>query len=188
MPLYFPDLILSARGETVAPTDELSKNDIEPKHVYAQVALVRAELELIRLEMGKPEAQHHEMRVSGAAPREVYAQAETLFRKADRLCYERLGLRSRAPAPPEKEIRPGDVLGVVKAANQRIQLVKEKLGIPEQGKAPSPNGEKLPSDVFLSIVQANRQLNLLPSALRPRILVIRLHNQSCYWSGLDRCR
>lgn len=63
---------------------------LQPPDVFLQVGIVRAELELIRLEMGKPENSGEPVLILEAAPREVFFQALTLFRKANRLSYEHL--------------------------------------------------------------------------------------------------
>ncbi len=60
-----------------------ANSKIEPPDVFVHVALVRAELELIRLELGKPKSKQKELPIFDAQPREVYFQAQTLFRKTD---------------------------------------------------------------------------------------------------------
>ena len=135
--------------------------DIAPADVFVRVALVRSELELIRNEMCKPGDDRPELRVSDAAPREVFFQALTLVRKADRLAFEQLRERTPLPEPPIGEIRPADVFAVVDSALARVRRVKEALGIANQVREIPRDSTKQPTDVFRSIVQANRQLNLL---------------------------
>src|SRR5262245_63748362 len=91
---------------------------IEPPDCFARAQLIAAEVELIRAEMGRPQDRRPAPSVKGASPREVYFQALSLFRKADRLCYEITGdqLASIPHAPPISSIEPGDVLGVLDAA------------------------------------------------------------------------
>jgi hypothetical protein len=62
---------------------------------------------------------------------------------------------------PSGDIRPVHVHQVVDAALQRVRLVKKTLGIDEQSRPPPRDPDKTPTDVFRSIVSANRQLNLL---------------------------
>ncbi|NNE90888.1 MAG: hypothetical protein HKN23_04515 [Verrucomicrobiales bacterium] len=135
--------------------------EITPSHVFQQVTLLRAELELIRLEMGKPGVAPPLIRVEKAAPREVYFQALTLFRKTDRLAFEHTRERSGEPVPPEEQIRPIHVRALVDAALKRVQRVKESLAISETVKKPALETGIEPSGVFNDIVAANREINQL---------------------------
>lgn len=135
--------------------------DITPPDVFAHVSLVRAELEDLRAYMGRPKDQSPEFPVSEAEPREVFFQALTLFRKANRMSFEQTRTREPEPAPPETKIMPGHVYAAVDQALQRIQSVKKKLRLDRQVDKDLPDPSKTPSDVFRSIVHANRQLNLL---------------------------
>ncbi len=134
---------------------------VEPSDVFVHVGLVRAELELIRAVMGKPYDTQKEIGVEDAAPREVFFQALTLFRKADRLAFEQARQRAPVPSTPSGDIRPAEVRQVVDAALHRVRLVKKTLGIDEQSRPPPRDPDKTPTDVFRSIVTANRQMNLL---------------------------
>ena len=134
---------------------------LQPPDVFPQVGIVRAELELIHLEMGKPENSGEPVLISEAAPREVFFQALTLFRKANRLSYEHLRTEAAEPTPPPGLIDPGHVHGVVVAALTQLRLVKQKLGIAESVQSPTRDDSKTPIDVLRSILQANRQLDRL---------------------------
>ena len=138
-----------------------TQEEIEPPDVFVRVALLRSELELIRYKMGKPKNRQSEIEVTNVAPREVFFQAMTLFSKADRVCFEQVRERASVPETPTDEIRPAHVFAVVDAALGRIRRVKEKLGIVKQSQEMPRHPTKTPTDVFRSIVQANRQLNLL---------------------------
>jgi len=133
----------------------------EPPDVYVRVGLVREELELIRHEMGKPRNDQPDIGVTNAAPREVFFQAMTLFSKADRMCFEQTRDRAPVPETPATVPQPPDVFRVADAALERIKRVKQYLNIPDATKELSRDANKTPNDVFISIVQANRQLNLL---------------------------
>jgi len=139
----------------------LSREQIEPPDVFVHVGLVRDELELIRFVMGRPKNIQPEIAVTGAEPREVYFQALSLFRKADRLSFEHTRERVSEPKLPPGRILPGDVYEVVNAALLQVRRVKQKLGISEQSSARPRNDSMQPNDVFQSCVQASRQLNLL---------------------------
>lgn len=142
-------------------TSVAGQESIGPPEIYARVALVRSELDRIRAVMGRPENLQSEIGVEGAAPREVYFQALTLFRKSERLCFEQTHERASPPSVPDGEITPADVGEMVDAALERIRLVRNDIGIPQDLPTPELDPQKTPNDVFRSIVQANRQLNLL---------------------------
>lgn len=144
------------------PSADGAKKEIEPPEVYVNVGLVLKELELLRFEMGRPKNIQVKIGVEGAAPREVYFQALTMFRKADRLCFEHTRDRDEPPKRPKGEIRPRHVFEMVSAARERIHRVSTKLRIDMDSVKPDPVDDSiLPNDVFQSIVQANRQLNLM---------------------------
>ncbi len=135
--------------------------DITPPDVLEHVNLVRMELDHVRAFMGRPKDLTSELPVSEAEPREVFFQAVTLFRKADRMCFEQTRVRGREPIPPEGRILPGHVYAAVNAALERVLLVKKHLRLDMQFTKGAPDPSKTPSDVLRSIVQANRQLNLM---------------------------
>jgi hypothetical protein len=134
---------------------------LEPADVFVHVGLVRAELELVRAVMGKPHDTRNVIGVEDVEAREVFFQALTLFRNADHLSFELARQHAPAPSTPSGDIRPVHVHQVVDAALQRVRQVKKTLGIDEQSRPPPRDPDKTPTDVFRSIVSANRQLNLL---------------------------
>jgi len=60
-----------------------------------------------------------------------------------------------------KLIRPYHVWNMVNKALQRIQIVKQKLGIPEQSKEVTAPDYTRPDQVFAAVNYANRQINNL---------------------------
>lgn len=135
--------------------------EITPPDVFSKTTLLREEIELIRREMGKPKLDRPEIRVIAAAPREVFFQALTLYRKANQLCFELTGKNASLQVNPSGKIYPSHVFKVARATLGRLRVIKETLGIAGQGVEPAPDPNKTPTDVFRSIVQANRQLNLM---------------------------
>ncbi|MDE0003669.1 MAG: hypothetical protein OXQ29_13340 [Rhodospirillaceae bacterium] len=129
--------------------------------VYASASQVADEIELIREVMGRPFDDSPRLPATGVSQFEVYFQAQTLFRKSNQLAQEYAGA-ARVPAPPvpEGELEPGDTQTVVAAALEQVILVKEALGIdmqlPEQSR-----GSASATGVFMTILDTNRQLNLL---------------------------
>lgn len=153
--------LVVAPGSAVFSQPSNEPNSVTSGDVFARVARLRSEVEVLRHYMGKPRDEQPELNVRGAAPREVYFQALTLFAKADRLCFEQTRQRSAAPAPPTGEPHPADVLRIVDAALHCVEDVKKYLGINSTIETEETEVANTPTDVFGSIVQANRQLNLL---------------------------
>ncbi len=135
--------------------------EITPADVYARMSRVHGDIELTRFVMGRPKIGGAEIAVTGVAPREVYFQAITMFRKANRLSFEQTREVASTPELPAGDIDPGNVLAVVNAALERISYVKTRLEITTVPATQQPDPSKTPADVFRTIVQANRQLNLL---------------------------
>lgn len=134
----------------------------KPADVFVRVGLFRNELEILRQELGRPRDQRKELAVTNAAPREVLFQALALFRKADRLCFERTGDQGVVPQPPAADkVEPVHVKAVVDFALDRVEQVKAQLGVTEKARAPARDDSKQPSDVINALFGANRQLNAL---------------------------
>ena len=147
-------------SEADAPLDQ-ARATLEPSDVHARLMFLQSELDQIRFEMGKPELTPLELDIADVAPREVYFQAETLFRKANRLSFEHTREVSEAPPEPARTIAPTDVMVVVEASIDRITHVKRHLGITQSSVQQPPDRSKTPTDVFRAIAATNRQLNLL---------------------------
>ena len=82
---------LSAIGADPSVAQNDSEQPLQPADVYARVDVLRQELELIRLEMGRPRDGFVQFRVANVAPREVFFQALTLFGKSNQLFAGRIG-------------------------------------------------------------------------------------------------
>jgi hypothetical protein len=137
-------------------------SEITPSDVYAHVELVLGEIELLRQEMGRPKDARPELGVAQCQPRNCFFEALTLFRKADRLCFERTGEQAAlAHPPPGGDIQPTHVRSVVDVALTRLRQVKHKLGVTESSPAAKRIDGKQPVDVLKLLTRANRQLNLM---------------------------
>lgn len=133
--------------------------EIAPPDVFAHVALAQSDIDLIRREMGKPKLERPDIQVNLVEPREVFFQALTLFRKTNQLCFELTGKRASTPLHPSEAIQSRHVFNVVDRTMERIRIIKDELGIVEKSAKPERDPQKTSTDVFLSIVRANRQVN-----------------------------
>ena len=159
-------------------------NEIEPPDVYQNTLAIRAELETIREFMGRPLEKRPEISVHEAQPREVFFQAITLWIKANRLCREARGASmahmAKIEIAPPKNVTPSDVWTLTQNTMGRLICVKRELGLEGRASRPSRDASKTPTDVFRSIVQANRQLNhLLENPFSPSdvFAIVNLSNE-----------
>ena len=141
--------------------DSLPADEITPADVYRHVVKVAGEVELLRMEMGKPEHRPGMLQINGAAPRDVYFQAITMLRRTDQLCFEQMRQRVPLPDAPEGEITPAATLQIIQLVLGRIAGLKQRLEIPEATELPERQRDKTPDDVFREVVRINSQLNLL---------------------------
>ena len=119
-----------AMGETRSDFSRLvsdtvdSSQEILPANVLTRVELLRKELDDIRFEMGRPKIIDIEMVVQNAAPHEVFFQARSLYRKADRVVVEVTGEESVSLGiTTPHNIQPAHVFKVVSAALDRLQFL-----------------------------------------------------------------
>jgi hypothetical protein len=126
--------------------------------------------------MGKPELVFLKIKITDAQPRDVYFQALTLYKKADRLCFDHTG--DMGPIPPrmkEEGVLPGDVFEVLTGALARIRCVSLKWKISEPVSEYKVDLHKTPSDVYGKILEINRQLNsLLDTPYSPSVVYRRM--------------
>jgi hypothetical protein len=147
--------------DPISGRDSDSVDEITPADVLARVRLLMDEVEEIRRIMGKPKTNVYELRIEGAQPREVLFQAQTLYRKANRLALENTRTSHDAPATIANAIRPMHVWKMVDASLRRVLHVKNQFGITTEFIEVLMPETTVPSDVFLSILNADRQLNSL---------------------------
>lgn len=134
---------------------------ILPADVLARVELLRDNLDLIRLFMGKPEPPSALLRVDAAQPREVYTQALNVQLRANRLAFEQLRVVRSESVVLLEGARPADVFGVTDAALATVLLVKEGLGIDEAVAEKVQHESTTPSEVFNAAITANSELDHL---------------------------
>jgi hypothetical protein len=148
-----------------APT--AGAKEILPADVYQNTLRIQMELERIRQATGKPRELRPEIIIRNASPREVFFQAITFWVKSVRLCKEfrRPGhyYATKVEISPPDKVVPGDVWVLTENARGRLSCVRRELGLEPLKQVPPLDNSKNPSDVYRSIVQANRQINLILS-------------------------
>ena len=139
-----------AHAQTVDNTD-----------VYNLASQVAEEIEYIREVMGRPFDDSPRLPVGDVSQLQVYYQGQTLFRKANQLAQEYAGVPRSAPPPvPDAELQASDSFDVVIAAQDQIRQVRSALGIETEAQI-QERATASTTGVFLTILDANRQLNLL---------------------------
>ena len=153
-------------GDVVTPNpvsgrDPNAIEQITPADCLARVRLLSYEIDEIRRIMGKPKSKTLELGIENSQPHDVLYQALTLYRKTDRLAFENVRTSHDAPITKSKAIRPMHVWKILDASLKRTLHVKRHLGITAEFAEMRMPETTVPSDVFLAIVQTNRQLNRL---------------------------
>lgn len=156
-----PQERLVSTPDPVSGRNPNAVDQITPADCLARIQLLSVELEEIRRVMGKPKTKENGMRIEDAQPREVLYQAQTLYRKADRLAFENTGTSHTPPVTSSSAIRPVHVWKIIDASLKRIRHVKNRFGIVAEFTEMQQPETTVPSDVFLSILNTNRQLNSL---------------------------
>lgn len=166
-----PPADAQVQGSNLPPVSgrSLSNPDtIIPADVLARVELLRENVEWIRRYMGKRTPAKPLLRVESAQPFEVYAEAQYLRLRANRLVFD---LLREVLAPSKRsmdETRPADVFAEIDAAFAAVMLVRRSFDIDEAiAEKPRPD-TTTPSEVFNAAVAAGAELNqLLDSRTSP---------------------
>jgi hypothetical protein len=114
--------------------------------------------------MGRPYDDSPRLPVSNVSIVEVYFQAQTLLRKSNQLARELAGANALTPRDAlDGEIRAADIYELVTVALEQVWLVRAELGITEPVVPQQRDTDISPTGVFSTIIDSNRQLNLLLS-------------------------
>ena len=178
------NLIVALFSVAVAAST-IAAEETTPAHVYQAVVQLGGDVDLVREVMGRPESTIDPWIVVEAQPRHVFYQAQTLFRKANRLAVELANAERVGPLPvPEDEIKPAMVLGVIGRAREQIDAVRGELGIAYRAETPRLDVDRQPADVLQEVVQTSRQLNfLIDRKFRPEDVYGRLEYAAAYVAG-----
>lgn len=164
-----------------------SAQAVDNRDVFLLASEVADDTELIREVMGRPYDDSPRLPASEVSHRELYFQAQTLFRKANQLAqdFEMSERRSAPPAPADREIQAADVYAVVESAFEEIGRVKGALGIEEQLEPLRRETEISATGVFMTIIDVNRQLNLmLAEPIRARDVFEQVSLAVSYGAGI----
>jgi len=128
------------------------------EEVGVLVSRLRAEVDLVRQEMGRAKVAPIGFQVIQASEAAVYESGLTLHRKADLLTAETTRQRGIPISLVTGAPGRADCISVVSAALARVRVLKSALGITERSVMPS-NPPVSTGDVLRDIIRANRELN-----------------------------
>jgi hypothetical protein len=137
--------------------------EVTPSDVFSEVAKLTHEIELVRFHMGAPKVTPLDLKIRAAQPHDVYFIARTLFQKSSRLLFQVNRKTVTLPDTSSEVYLPVDVLKLIKAARNNVTNVMVSLGIEIKKERLEQDliSIKEPSDVFISILAVNRQINTL---------------------------
>lgn len=145
-----------------AAADSHKKKNIVPSDVYAAAVRMRSDVDNLRFHMGKPVADEHDFKVSNAQPREVYFIARAVYQTANEFATQIAGTWHSKVIPLDlRDIKPANVLEIVKAADARIIEVFQHQSLKSQTDSPPWGDDKTPSDVYMQLLGVGDQLNLM---------------------------
>ena len=129
--------------------------------VYNLASQVAEEIDYIREVMGRPFDDSPRLPVGDVSQLEVYYQAQTLFRKVNQLARQYADVpRTAAPPVPDGELQAADTYAVLTGALEQIRQVEAVMGITTEVQIQERTTAST-TGVFVTILDANRQLNLL---------------------------
>jgi hypothetical protein len=143
--------LTAARGQQIGYPD-----------AYALANQLADELELVRERMGRPYDDSPRLPVSDVSELELYFQVVSLLRRANQLAQGLAGAAPRSAGPlPSAPIDAADVYALLEDSLDQVRLVADAIGIEEQIAYTPRTAPIAPTGVFLVVIDANRQLNLM---------------------------
>lgn len=156
--LWLASVLMFLGGLIAAPSIAATT----PPELLQSVEQLRAEIELIRRHVGKRPPRERTFRLEGANATQVYFQAQTLFRKCNRLAQQYAGASRQAPPPAPEQDADGDaVLQVINQSREQLALVFNVLDIEATNESQRLRRRADYSDVMHDIIEAGYVLNRL---------------------------
>jgi hypothetical protein len=140
------------------------QESIIPADVLSQINRIAQQLELIRKHLNLPMANHLNIEVSDAQPRQVYFQALALYERVNRFTFERLRIFHEEPNAEfvqGKELEPYHVWQLANQASVQLSAIIKDLLVVEEVTEHEVELTTSPSDVFMALLRVNRQLDVM---------------------------
>lgn len=152
--------LLPAAIALFIPCDMARAEAVDLAAISGEMARVRQRVERIRDRLGRPVVAGVLVRFGNPQAEDLYFQAQTLWGKSNRLCFEVARETSRAPAEPKRKVGLEDVLSVLQATRARLDRVCAELDLEPDVTEPNPTLDSGP-DVLADLMGTNCQLNRL---------------------------
>ncbi|MEQ8786476.1 MAG: hypothetical protein RIC55_09260 [Pirellulaceae bacterium] len=160
----------------ICSASDEATSDERRDEAYLRVQRLRAEIDLLRVEMGCERAKPLPLHFANASRHDVHYQVRILVEKLQRLA-EEWG-QEVVPAPNDDlyDAQQRELSPLLDAAQRRVESLKAAVGV-EHVSPPAPHvtgehvaGEQVTEDeLFEAVVAANRQINrLFDAAFAPR--------------------
>lgn len=156
-------------AETTAPVTlrVVPTPDTDTTDLYQAARLLRAELDCVRAEMGKPRPSVSPMVVTNAPHNELFAQVWQTHQRLRVLRQELTHDRSAALRRPSSTLTEGHSAFVLTAAIEEVRAIKHALEIGEVNHVTRPRTRPSSTDVYLTLQEVERQVDVLLNA-QPR--------------------
>ena len=150
-----PTDVQAALAVTAQLVQRLDLPAIVPNDVYRLALAIKADATQIQTRLGAPEAQPILEGISGMKPPQVYARSFDLLERLKVLTESsaELAIPGGVVPPPKKSdnLKPADVLGVLKTILAELSSMKVVVGASEPTPALPPQVGKTPNDVYIAV-------------------------------------
>lgn len=143
-------------GRSLERPESISASD-----VLARLNLVRDNLELIRIHMGRHPAPAPLIRATRAWVTDAYYEGINLRRRLSRLAYEELRVDVKWRILRWGEMRPFDVFGLIDGGLAIVLGIKQSLGIEQSVAERVQPEETTPTELFNAVVETGALINVL---------------------------
>jgi hypothetical protein len=153
-------LILMLQCLLVSPV--IGADEVNSSQVLTKVKEVDILVERMRHHMGARRATPLNLKIINAQSHDVFFQARTLFHNSNQLRFQVTRSKSDGPDTPDRIYHLVDVVELTTRVQKNLTAVLVELGLPVSVdvKVDEPY-DSTPSDLFIAILDVNRQLNLL---------------------------
>ncbi len=143
------------------PDPTTNSSAVTPADVFIELQRVEQMIDRLSRHMGIREPEALDIKISNAAPHDVYFQVRTLAIRANRLSFERIRRDTPTPPLPDREIRPTELRLMVIEALRALHNVSMEFDLQITHPVLKVQKGITPSDVFMATMSVNRHLNAL---------------------------
>ena len=162
----FPRSAVAEAASITTPAPVSGRNLARPDSItaadaLARLTLVRDNLELIRMHMGRYPAPEPLARADRASVVDAYYRGINLRRRLARLVYEQLRVDAEWRVLPGNTVRPFEVFGLMDGALVQVLRVKQSLGIDQSIAEHVQQDQTTATDLFNALAETGALVNVL---------------------------